>query len=239
MKQAMFIVMAAITINALALAGFVGWLHQSGRLNRDRMERMVGIFKPTIAQEKAQQEEADRLAAEARSKALEVARMERLGAGPLTLEDRIRTDAQGEDVAAQRLERLQRETADLRRQLDMAKAMLGREKSDLEAQRRQMADAAQRDEKLRADQSFQQTVEMYEQLKAPQVKEIFANLLKQGREDEVLEYVAAMQQRKAAAVLREFKTPTEVQAATALMRRLRERGQANPGSPTAAGEKPA
>lgn len=235
MKQAIFIIMAAITINALALAGFVGWLHWSGRLNRDRVDRVVSTFKPTVEQEKKQQlEKEEKEAAEAKSKA-ELARMAKVSAGPLTLEDRIRSEAQSEDVAVQRLERLQRETADLRRQLEMAKQLVGTQKAELDAQKKAFAETVQRDEKLKADQSFQQTVEMYEQLKSTQVKEIFQNLLKQGKQAEVLDYIAAMQQRKAASVLKEFKTPQEIQVATDLMRRLRERGQAPANSDVSTG----
>ncbi|MCX5661141.1 MAG: hypothetical protein NTW19_15755 [Planctomycetota bacterium] len=239
MKQAMFILMAAITINALAVAGFVGWLHYSGRLDRGRVDRVVAVLKPTIEQEKKRQEEADRLEEEAKKQAAAVARMEKIANGPLTLEDRIRTEAQGDDVATQRLERLQRETADLRRQLEMAKQLVGSQKAELDAQKKVFAETVLRDEKLKADQSFQQTVEMYEALKATQVKEIFQNLLKQGRQTEVLDYFAAMQQRKAAAVLKEFKTPQEMQVATDLMRRLRERGQTPPTDGVSSGGNPA
>ena len=84
--------------------------------------------------------------------------------------------------------------------------------------------AVSREAKLKEDKDFQQTVKMYQQLKAKQVKQIFQQLLAQGMTGQVVEYLAAMQIRKAAAVIREFKSPNEVVQAANLLQSLRERG---------------
>ncbi len=224
MKQVIYAVALLLLLHFLALAGVVGWLRGSGRLNKARAMQVVQIFKPTLEDEKKAQEQADQTAKDAAVKAQEIARMNKVAAGPLTLEDRIRAESESDDIATQRYERLQRETADLRHQLEMAKVLLNQQKVDLDVQRKAIADAAARQDKLLADQTFQQTVAMYEQLKATQVKQMFVELLKQGKTQQVLDYLTAMQQRKAGAVFKEFKTPDEIAQVADLLERLRARG---------------
>ena len=91
-------------------------------------------------------------------------------------------------------------------------------------EREKFKDAVAKETQLKDDQDFQQTVQVYQQLKAKQVKQIFQQLLSQDMADHVVEYLAAMQVRKAAAVIREFKSPAEVVQAADLLQSLRERG---------------
>ena len=60
--------------------------------------------------------------------------------------------------------------------------------------------------------------------KPKQAKAILQTLLTEGHQDQVVDYLAAMQERKAAKVLAAFKTPQEVVQATALVEALRQRG---------------
>ena len=167
---------------------------------------------------------AKELEEQSRQQALEIARLESVKDGPITLADRLVAEQQADELSVQRVQRLRRDIEDLRKQLRLAKQLLAKQHDELTAQRESFKQAVAREAKLKDDQDFQQTVKVYQQLKAKQVKQIFQQLLNQDRGDQVVEYLAAMQIRKAAAVIREFKSPAEVVQAADLLQSLRERG---------------
>ena len=67
-------------------------------------------------------------------------------------------------------------------------------------------------------------VESYASLKPKLAKQAFLELIKQNKMDEVVEYLAAMQLRKSAAILNQFKADEEVPVAAQLLESLRLRG---------------
>lgn len=219
---------AAITIllalHFLAGVGFAGWLYGTGRLDRDRWERVVELFSPTIAEEARLAEEAAKLEAEARAVAERAARLEAVADGPQTLTDRLAFEERADEFAIHRIERLQRETDDLRGQVERAKEMLAEQKAQLDAEREAFDSfVSETTEKMKAE-DFQHAVQVYEQLKPRQSKQMLEQLLAEGKSDEVVDYLAAMQLRKAAAVLKEFKTPAEIATAATLIESLAARG---------------
>lgn len=213
-----------VVIHALLLGGFVLWLRGTGRLDRERVQRAAAVFAPTLTQEAQSRRDTERAEREREQRELEAARLGSLAEGPVTVGERLASEAQRNEVAEVRVERLKREVNDLRRQLQLAQDLLTKQKNELDARHKAFAEWAGREEKLRQDADFKQAVRVYEQLKPKQAKEMFQSLLKDGKEPQVIDYLAAMQLRKAAAVLKEFKTPDEVTQATALVQRLRERG---------------
>lgn len=213
-----------LVLHLLAAAGFAAWLGTSGRLSRGRLKQTANLFKLTVAEEARQTDLAQKLEEETRAKAEDAARLERVGQGPPPLAERLAGDEQRQEIALQRVERMQREKEDLVRQLQAAKDLIAKQQADLEGQRREFAEARAAEVKLRDDRDFRQAVEMYEQLRPKQAKEMFQDLLRKKQEPQVVDYLAAMQLRKAAAVLKEFKTPEEVAQATGLVQRLRARG---------------
>ncbi|MEX0655196.1 MAG: hypothetical protein WD534_13170 [Phycisphaeraceae bacterium] len=217
-------ILLLLVVHLLAAVGFVGWLYQSDRLDRDRVQRVVALFELTITEEQRQQAEADRLAQETRRQAEQIARMEAVADGPRTLQDRLAMERQSDEVAQQRLERLQRETEDLRRQITRAQTQIAREREELQAQRETFEAALEREQEQREDEDFQQTVQMYEQLRPRQVKQMFQQLMADGETDQVVDYLAAMQLRQAGRVVQEFKEEDEIPAATELLEQLRRRG---------------
>ncbi|MFA9478650.1 hypothetical protein ACERK3_10115 [Phycisphaerales bacterium AB-hyl4] len=213
-----------IVLHLFAGAGFVGWLYHTDRLNRDRLERVVEMFELTIDEEQAQLADADRLARETRRQAEQIARLEAVADGPRTLQDRLATERESDEVSQQRLERLQRETDDLRRQIARAQTQITRDREELDAKRAAFEEAVERQRRLQEDDDFQQTVQMYEQLRPGQAKQMFQELMNQGKTDQVVEYLAAMQLRRASRVVSEFKEGDEVVMAAELLESLRERG---------------
>lgn len=222
-----------LLLHLLAAMGFVAWLAASGRVNHERIEQVVDTFKLTVEEEQRQQEEAARLAQEAAEKARQAAMLEAVADGPRTLQDRLAAQQQADELALHRVERLQRETDDLRRQIERAKEVIAKQKADLEAQRAAFDAYVQQELARRQDADFQQAVQMYEQLPPDQVKRMFQQLIAQGQIDQVVEYLAAMELRKAGKVIQAFETDQEVAQATQLLEMLRQREVYPPGQTVA------
>lgn len=225
MLRAFGTAMVVLLVLHLVAAGlFVGWLRTSGRLNQERVDRVVEMFKLTIAEEAEEDAKAEALAEEAETIARENARLEAVAQGPKTLLERFADEREADEIARHRVDRLMRETADLRDQIARAKDQIAKQKAELDVERQRFEQAvADRAEKL-ADDDFKQTVAMYEQIKPKQAKQMMQTLLAQGKSDDVVDYLAAMQLRKAANVLKEFKGEEDVVQATMILEQLRQRG---------------
>ena len=213
-----------LLLNVVLLLGFVLWLRTSGRLNGERIDQIREMLAVTVEQEKAQQEEAKALEEQAQEKAMELARLESVSDGPISLADRLTIQQERDEVALLRLDRLHKDIEGLQAQLELTKRQLSKQQEELGTKQKAFDEAVQQQVELETDENFQQTVSMYEKLKPKQAKQMFQDLLSQDRSGQVVEYLAAMQLRKAAAVLKEFKTPREISQATDLLQRLRERG---------------
>jgi len=113
----------------------------------------------------------------------------------------------------------------LRDEMVRFKEDMVRRESDLEKQRGDFEQWVQAEADRAKDENFLQVVSLYEKQPPKQAKEAFQSLLTQGEVDQVVEYLAAMSSRKAAAVLGEFKAPAEVTQKADLLERLRKRGE--------------
>lgn len=213
-----------LLLNVLALAGFIAWLGSSGRLNGERMRGIAKQLSITVQEERKITEEAAAAEEEARKKAEAAARLESVSKGPVTMGDHLAAQQEKNELAMMRVERMRRDIHDLQKQLETAKGQMTQQRAHLDAQRAAFEKAVKEKAKVQDDENFQQTVGMYEQLKAKQVKQMFQELINKGQADQVVDYLAAMQQRKAAAVLKEFKSPQDVVQAADLLERLRQRG---------------
>jgi hypothetical protein len=214
-----------LLINALALVGGLAWLKATGRLDRARAARVRDIFRLTIADEKAHEAASAQEAQVNHQKSVQAARLASVAIhGAVTIAQRLESERQGDEIAMQRVERLQRDIASLQQQLVLAKNLLAKQKADLEADRKAFEETRARQLKIQNDTDFQQAVQMYEQLPPKQAKDMFQQLITEGKKDQVIDYLAAMSLRKATSVLKAFKTVEETIVATDLVQRLRERG---------------
>lgn len=213
-----------LLIHLLAAAGFVGWLAATHRIDRERLAQVVEVFELTIDQERAREQKAAQVTAAAQAVARKAARLRAVADGPQTFQDRLALEEQADELAIHRLERLQRETSDLHRQIERAKEFLTQQKAQLDEQRAAFKAFVEATTTRMQDEDFQQAVAMYEQLRPKQAKQMFQTLMDRGKTDEVVNYLAAMQLRKAAGVLKEFETPPEIQQATMLIQKLKGRG---------------
>lgn len=217
-------ILTLILIHLLMAAAGVAWLGASGRLNKDRIAKVKDIFVLSIADEKKQAEEQAKKDAELADVQKEKDRMAEVADGPTTVKDRLDEDQMKRDLVLSKVQRLQREMQDMNRNLEFAKAQLAKEKQQLDADRLAFEQAKKDMEAQRLDADFERVVESYSSLKPKLAKQAFLELIKQNKMDEVVEYLAAMQLRKSAAILNEFKADTEVPVAAQLLESLRLRG---------------
>ncbi len=206
-----------------ATTGFL-WLAASDRLNRDRVEAVVDLFKPTITAQAQNEAEQERLANEAAAQQAQLIRMEEVANGPQSLEDRLAQKLQGDDFALHRLARMQEESSAIQTRLDQDRAYVDAQLNRLETERAAFEQAKLEHAELMQQADFKQAVKMLEQLKGRQAKTMLQNLLADGQMDLVVDYLAAMNLRKSAGVLKEFRTPEEAAVAMQILENLRKRG---------------
>ena len=231
MRSLWLIVSVLSLANLVALGGFVGWLASSGRLNQERVEAVRMIFAPTIAAAQAAEEEAEKAEA---AEAADAAAAERMAAPPIAAEERIR---QQEDAAEVRLQSRQRLDSDIR----ALQTFLIRENERLQAwekelQANQAAFEAER-ERIRetaGSEQFKKAMATLAGVKPKEAQSILAELLAQKKQDEVVSYLDAMEERIRSRVLAEF-NKADPGVAADLLERLRTRGIAS-AMPVGTGE---
>lgn len=224
MRAIISAIVAVLALNLLAIVALVGWLYASDRLDARRVNDVIDTFRLTLAEETSLAAEAAAAEAQAQEMRVQMARLEAVADGPKTTQDRLFDQQQRDEIAEARVQRLQRDIADLQRQLELAQSRIAKDRAQLIADRQAFEAALQRETELQTSESFQQAVRTYEQLKPRQVKQMFQSLMDEGHTAQVVDYLATMQTRKAAAVLKEFKEPQEIEQAAGLVEALRNRG---------------
>ena len=225
MKMLWNVIVGFILINLLAAAGFVGWMYIDGRINRDRIETVVDTFKLTIDQEKMQQANADAVKADAIKQQQQQARLESTAKGPVTLDERLDNEQQMSEVAKARIQLLNEQNKALREEMDRFQSDFSTREAKLESDRAAFEKWIQDESNKTKDENFLQVVSLYEKQPPKQTKLAFQTLMGEGETGQVVDYLAAMSGRKAAAVLTEFKAPAEVAQAAQLLEQLRMRGR--------------
>ncbi len=224
MKVLWYAISAVLLLNALAIIGGVVWLYQDGRLNRERVDQVYAILKVRIAEEaaaaKAQNEEDEKAAKAAEQDAW----LEDVRQGPSNVENRLAERLEGHELLLQEIRSLKEQRAALHRRLDqVGRIMEDRQKALDEQQARFEQQMKEQADRL-ASEDFKKAVALYQQSKPKQVKKMFMDLVKLGEQEQVVDYLAAMPTRKAAGILKEFKSDTEISLATQLVESLRRRG---------------
>lgn len=225
MKAIGWATLVLLLLHLLAGAGYVGWLASSGRIDRDRLRRAAAIFEVPIEEEK-QQVEKLKAEAEQQAKKLHMAQaLQHVETVGLKSFNQMITESAGkEQVADLRADRIARDIEDLRRRFEADKQLVEKRLKEVQAREMALKKLLEEEASLRESRDFKLAVQMYEQLKPRQVKDMFAELIRQNQTGQVVEYLAAMQLRQAASVIKEFKAPQEVPVATQLMELLRARG---------------
>lgn len=219
--RSLWLILSTLAVaHILALAGFVGWLKATDRLNADRVDRVRLIFASTIDQERAAAEEAKVQLASDQAAREEQSRM---ALPPEPAEARIDRQDEADQVELQRTLRRQRELEDLRRalarerqQLSDDAAALEREKADFEAYRQRLA-------QTEGAAQFKKALATLEAQKPKDAKDVLQALIAQSQMEQVVSYLSAMDERIRGKVLAEF-VKDRPEVAADLLERLRTRG---------------
>ena len=212
-----------LVINLLALGALAGWLGASGRLSKDRLQAAVEVFNHTSAEEARLAEEAEKAEREAQALAERALRMEQVAGGPVTPEARLESIQVVDDKTRALLERQKVEAEALKRQLDAQQRYIEQKISELDAKQQAFDQAiASRIEQMQ-NEDFREAIAMLEGIPPKQAKQVIQEWLTAGDQQQVVDYLSAMEERKAAKVLKEFKLPNEVAQAAVLIEKLRQR----------------
>lgn len=214
MKRLWDLLVLTLAMNFLLLAGAVGWLYQSGRLNKDRVGKVKEVlFPPTTQPAATTQRTTDPATASREQLDALLAQHAGLPAG-----QQVEFIRQTFDAQMAELDRRTRELADLKTQIDMANAKLATDRAALAADRKRLTDEQERAKKLAADEGFQESLDLYSSLPAKQVKAIFLTL----NDDAVLQYLRSMDAGTAGKIIKEFKTPDELDRVQRILERMRK-----------------
>lgn len=208
-------------VNLLALALFAGWLWQTGRLNRDRIDAARALFSPTIDETAAGEKRLAEAEALARRERAEQARRDN---PPLPSAARVELLAQVQEEgerSARRLEEVQRQ---LLGQLDVADEAIEAQRAALEAQRERWRVSVETAQQRKTDEQFRKAVTLLEALPPKQAKKEIIDLVGTNRVDQAVAYLDAMSARARGKLMAEFKSDQEVRLATELLERLRTFG---------------
>jgi hypothetical protein len=212
-KKLVTVVVLTLAINFLAAAGGIGYLFQSGKLDREKVTAIKDIvFAPTTAPSTQPTEESVPTTQPVNSLEALLAKASGRTAG-----EQVEFIQKSFDAQMAILDRRQRELVDLQRQIDLAKAQMERDRIKLEKGETDLAAEQAQAKKLATDKGFQDSLALYKTMPGKQVKTIFMSL----DEATMRQYLQAMEPRVASRIMKEFKTPDEVARIQKVMEAMR------------------
>jgi len=214
MKKFINAIVITLAINFLALAGGVGRLVQSHKLDRERVQAIKLILFPKPVEEKPTTQPAAIDPTTQPTLRLEELLAKESGR-PATEQVQFIQDAfQAQQL---QLERRMLELKNLERQVENAKQQAAKDRAALEADRKALEARQTEAARLASDKGFKNSLERYLAMPPKQVKSIFMTL----DDATVTNYLQAMDDRSAAKIIREFKDPDEMTRIQKIMERMR------------------
>ncbi len=211
MKKLMTLLAWTLALNFLAVAGGVGYLFQSGRLDKVKLHAIKEIVNPPAPPVSPATQPAPTTQAVLK---LDELLAQHAGRPPVEQLQYIR---QAFDAQMVQLERAQKEMVALRAQAEAAQAAARREREAVELAQKKL-DAKEKEALTQAtDKGFQDSLGLYTSLPAKQTKTLFMSL----DVNKAVEYLQAMEPRAAARITKEFKTPEETERLKKILDRLR------------------
>jgi flagellar motility protein MotE (MotC chaperone) len=217
MKKILQVLSMVLAINFLAVLGGVGWLMQSGHLDRARARAVKLVLFPTTATTEPTTEPAD--AAPATQPFVNLDDLLARHAGKRAGEQ-VEIIQQSFDEQSAQLDRRKRELDALAEQVGREQKRLADAGTSLEQARKQLDEREKQDESRASDKGFQDTLKLYTSMPAPQVKKVFMSL----PVETVVNYLQAMQPRNAAKIIKEFKTKDETDLIQKVLEKMRQGG---------------
>lgn len=218
MKKLWTIISFLSVIHFLAFIMFIGWLWQSDRLNRDRIDEVRALFSMTMPQAKFAAKQAD---IDAQQKINEQDELAMRDNPPFSSQASLainRAHKTQSDQAARNLEDTRKLSLQM---IDNERELLEKEKEEFAQMKAAWDKDTIAERKRKTDEQFAQAVKIYESLSPKQSMQMLSNLVTAGNIDQVVSYLDAMNPRNAAKILKAFKTPEELILATQLQEKLR------------------
>ena len=220
MKTIWNILAVMAIVNVLAMAGVMVWLKTSDRLSRDRVLAVKERFIKTVAQEDAEKAAAQ---TDAKAKEVEQAQAAKMAEPPITAAEKIADQQFKDDQRLQVLLRQQQEIDNLRTGLMLQIAKLEEREKKLDSDRKAFAAERKKIAETEGDKQFQVALATLEGQKAKDAKQVLRAMLDQKQSDQVVAYLAKMDEGKRTKVLAEF-VKDDATLAAELLERLRTRG---------------
>lgn len=244
MRTAWNIVAVVAVANLIALAGFVGWLAASDRLDVDRARTLRQMLSRTITAEKEATAQAE---AKAKAEREEAEAAKKAAQPPLTAEQRVSLRLEASELDQRRAERLRREVEDLQRALATERAALDTERAELSQQRAQFERLVSGNQAALNDQQFQKTLGVLVGLKPKEAVALIRQMLdgtgvaspagvqanaaspapsapSEAGMSNVVSYLDAMEDKPRGKIMAEL-AKDDPKLATQLLDRLRQRAQ--------------
>ena len=220
MKSLWSIIAVMALINVLAIGTLLGWLHSSGRLSRERFQAVKSVFTTTVADEQ-QQKAADAAAADQAAK--DAAAQAKLALPPKTASDQIADQQFRDEQREQLIQRQRQELESLRSALLVQVARLQERENKLAAERAAFAEERRKIAETDGTRQFKEALATLEGQKPRDAKVVLDALLQTRQVDQVVAYLARMEEGKRTKVIAEF-VKDDPSVAADLLERLRTRG---------------
>jgi hypothetical protein len=216
MKKIFDLLVLTLAVNFLIAVGALGWLYKSGHLDKERAGKIKEVVFPPATQAAPTTQPAADTGDHSREQldAL-LAKHANLPAG-----QQAEFVRQAFDSQIAELERRARELHDLQMQVDLANSKLLSDRAALEADRKKLTDDQEQAKKLASDQGFQDSLTLYNSMPSKQVKSIFMALT----DDAMMQYLRAMDSTAASKIIKEFKTPDELDRVQRILEMMRKGG---------------
>lgn len=212
MKRLFLALVVVMAINFAAVAGALGWMYNTGRLDRKNIAAIKAVLFPPPPPPTTKP--ADAVSTTQPALRLEELLAKTAGRSPAEQLEFIR---QSFESHMAQLERAQREMLHLQSQVMFEKQKLATDRAAFEEEKKKLASREQEATRLAADKGFQDSLALYQSMAAKQVKTIFMTL----DDASVLQYLSAMEPRAAARITKEFKTPEETERIKRLLEKMR------------------
>lgn len=219
MKKLLNVMVMALAVNFLALAGGAGWLWRSGRVDREKIQTIRELLFPPPPPSDVKLETASEPSTQPS------ARLDELLArySGRTAAEQVEYIRHTFDAQMAQLDRRKRELDDLQHQVDLAKEQMTRDRAQLDQDRQKLQNREQETARLQTDQGFQDSLLLYQSMPPKQVKTIFMTL----PDDIVIEYLQAMPPRLASRICKEFKSPDEINRIQSILEKMRQAQASN------------
>jgi hypothetical protein len=213
MKRLLNVLVLALAVNFVVVAGAAGWLLQSRRIDRQKLLAIKAIVFPAPAAPTTRPISDDAPTTQPMIKLEELL----VSATGRTASDEVDSIRHAFDTQMAQLDRRQRELSDLQAQVELAKSQLSRDRAALDADKKQFDEQAANAARLAGDKGFQDSLQRYQAMQAKQVKQIFMAL----DDRSIMDYLQAMEPRTAARIIKEFKSPEELDRIRKVLEQMR------------------